>query len=104
MINNDSKKALKHTVYNMPDNCLTATEAREKTNKIRNNNNSKQFENIFKLINEAINKGEYCIYIINKKDLFITPEMKKILMKLGYKVETSNQYNEIMYTISWKEE
>ena len=98
-VSDDFKEAVKY--YTMPDNCLTATEAREKTNKNRNDNISKQFENIFKFINEAVNEGEYCIYI-NNKDLFITPEIKKILQKLGYKVESSNQYKEIMYKISWE--
>ena len=98
-VSNEFKEALDRYADILPDIYINATKAREKTNENRNNNNYKQLENIFKFINEAINKGEYSI---NNKDLFITSEIKEILQKLGYKVESSNQYNEIMYKISWE--
>jgi hypothetical protein len=60
---------------------------------------TQQLAELSKLIRDAIADGKFSI----SEDGSLKSETRKKLEELGYKVETSSQYNEPYYSISWKE-
>ncbi len=86
---------------------ISANEAREKTEAVRNNsvkreavrNNSvkRELERIEHEIKEAISKGDNNITL----DGTISNLTENYLRQLGYEVYTDSQYNESYLTIKW---
>lgn len=77
-----------------------AHEANKWTNEIIESYTTQQIAELAKSIRDAIADGKFSI----SKDGCLKPEIRKKLEKLGYKVETDNQYNESYYnySISWE--
>ena len=83
-----------------PKNAIPlASEANKMANNVIDNRTTQQLAELSKLIRDAIADGKFSI----SEDGCLKPEIRKKLEKLGYKVETGNQYNESYYSISWKE-
>ena len=77
---------------------LNANEAKEKTKEAIEKYLTEELQQIEKLINEAIKKGQYHIFIERKiKDLTLAQ-----LKKLGYEVEIGGRYNESNTIIKWE--
>ena len=77
---------------------LSATDANKKTNEIINKRFSNEFKEIEEQINDAIQAGRFSI----TRDGCVHSTIKEELERLGYKVETGNQYNEYYHSISWQ--
>ncbi len=76
---------------------INATEARLKSEAIKEELIKSELNDIQNKIEEAISKGKhYCCYYSK-----ITSDIKQYLENLGYYVETCTQYNETCYKISW---
>ena len=77
---------------------ISAAEAKELANKVREQGIKKEMEKIEMAINTAIRNGEYqtCIGGIFNK---VTTDC---LIKLGYQVEPRSQYNESYINIRWE--
>ena len=83
-----------------PKNVIpSASEANKMTNNAIDSCTTQQLAELSKLIRDAIADGKFSI----SEDGCLTPETRKKLEELGYKVETATQYNEPYYSISWKE-
>lgn len=83
-----------------PKNAIPfASEANKMANNVIDNHTTQQLAELSKLIRDAIADGKFSI----SKDGCLKPEIRKKLEELGYKVETSTQYNEPYYSISWRE-
>lgn len=75
----------------------TASEARKKTEAVRNNGVKRDVERIEREIQEAISKGDNNIAL----DGVISRPTAEYLRSLGYEVNTGSQYNESYFTIKW---
>lgn len=79
---------------------MTAKEARELADQKIETNQTKELIAIEKLINNAIDKGEYCIIIPAFNSL--SNSTQEQLRKLGYVVESvQTDRNEYSIKISW---
>ena len=76
---------------------ISADDAREKTEAIRNSVVERELERIEHEIDEAIRKGDNNIAL----DGSISPLAANHLRQLGYEVCTGSQYNESYFTIKW---
>lgn len=76
---------------------ISANEAREKTEAVRNNSVKRELERIEHEIKEAISKGDNNITL----DGTISNLTENYLRQLGYEVYTDSQYNESYLTIKW---
>lgn len=76
---------------------ISANEAREKTEAVRNNSVERELERIEHEIEEAIRKGDNNIAL----DGTISHQTANYMRQLGYEVHTSSQYNESYFTIKW---
>ncbi len=76
---------------------ISANEAREKTEAVRNNSVKRELERIEHEIKEAISKGNNNIAL----DGTISNPTENYLQQLGYEVYTDSQYNESYFTIKW---
>lgn len=76
---------------------ITAKEANDETNKVLDECNTHELNEIFYKIRNEIDSGNF--YICESGNL--SNITKKKLKELGYKVETGSQYNEPYYTIRW---
>ena len=76
-----------------------ASEANKMTNHVIDSCITQQLAELSKLIRDAIANSKFSI----SKDGYLKPEIRKKLEELGYKVETGTHYNELYYSISWKE-
>lgn len=76
---------------------ISANEAREKAEAVRNNSVERELERIEHEIEEAIRKGDNNIAL----DGTISHQTANYMRKLGYEVHTSSQYNESYFTIKW---
>ncbi len=76
---------------------INATEARLRSNITKEKLFDSELNNIQNKIKEAILEGKCYCYYYSK----ITSDIKQQLENLGYYVETSTQYNETCYKISW---
>lgn len=79
---------------------INADEARKQTKKKIEENLRKEIANIEALINDAIEKGFYSVYI--DKYLNLKKEIQEYLKDLGYDVKSSTCRNETDTIISWK--
>ena len=83
-----------------PKNVIpSASEANKMTNNAIDSCTTQQLAELSKLIRDVIVDGKFSI----SEDGSLKPETRKKLEELGYKVETSTQYNEPYYSISWRE-
>lgn len=76
---------------------ITANEAREKTESVRQNGVKREMERIEQEIEQAISKGDNNIAL----DGTISHPTAECLRNLGYEVSTGSQYNEEYFTIKW---
>lgn len=76
---------------------ISADEAREKTEAVRNNGVERELERIEHEIEEAISNGDNNIAL----DGTIKPTTANYLRQLGYEVHAGSQYNESYFTIKW---
>lgn len=76
---------------------ITASEARAKTEAVRNDGVSREMERIEREIEQAICKGDNNIAL----DGTIKRETAEHLRSLGYEVHIGSQYNESYFTIKW---
>lgn len=76
---------------------LSATEARQATDRVIESATGKALSEIEKAIDDSINNSEYSV-TLNKT---ISDEVKRILEVKGYKIEQCSQYNELYTKISW---
>lgn len=77
---------------------ISADEARKKTKeKIEENLRIEKYD-IETLINDAIEKGLYSVYI----DKYLKKEIQEYLKDLGYDVKSSTYMNETDTRISWE--
>ena len=76
---------------------ISANEAREKTEAVRNNGVERELERIEHEIEEAIRNGDNNIAL----DGTISHTTANYMRKLGYEVHTGSQYNESYFTIKW---
>lgn len=76
---------------------LNAKEAREVIDKGKYQKAQEQMKEIEELIENAIKNGKF---MINGEGTLETSN-RQVLEKLGYKISTGSQYNEIYYSISW---
>ena len=76
---------------------ISAREAREKTEAVRNNGVEWELKRIEHEIEEAIRNGDNNIAL----DGSISYQMANFLRQLGYEVHTNSQYNESYFTIEW---
>lgn len=76
---------------------ITASEARAKTEAVRNGSVSREMETIEREIEQAICKGDNNIAL----DGTIKRETADHLRSLGYEVHVGSQYNESYFTIKW---
>ena len=76
-----------------------ASEANKMTNNAIDSCTTQQLAELSKLIRDAIADGKFSI----SEDGCLKSETRKKLEELGYKVETGTHYNELYYSISWKE-
>ena len=76
---------------------FTAKEARERSIYKELLITSAEFSKIEKLINKAIDNGEYSV---SQGDV-LSKNCRNQLESLGYKVDTGTQYNEPWYCIKW---
>jgi len=84
----------------LPKNVVpSASEANKMTKNTIDSCTTQQLAELSKLIRDAIADGKFSI----SEDGCLKPETRKKLEKLGYKIETGNQYNESYYSISWRE-
>ena len=110
----DEKNACKDTITSLPltdsnipmpevqppKNVIpSASEANKMTNNVIDSYMTQQLAELSKLIRDAVADGKFSI----SEDGSLKPEIRKKLEELGYKVETSTQYNEPYYSISWRE-
>lgn len=77
----------------------SASEANKMTKNTIDSCTTQQLAELSKLIRDAIADGKFSI----SEDGCLKPETRKKLEKLGYKIETGNQYNGSYYSISWRE-
>lgn len=77
---------------------ISAEEARNKTKEKIEENLRKERENIEALIDDAIKKGLYSVYI----DKYLKKEIQEYLKDLGYDVKSSTCRNETDTRISWE--
>lgn len=84
----------------LPKNVVpSASEANKMTKNAIDSCTAQQLAELSKLIRDAIADGKFSI----SEDGCLKPETRKKLEKLGYKIETGNQYNGSYYSISWRE-
>ena len=76
---------------------LSAQEAAQKSEKALINCTTIELAIIEKRINKAVSNGERRVY----EDSSISPDAKRTLENLGYKVEVGSQYNQNYYVIKW---
>lgn len=76
---------------------ISANEAREKTEAVRNNGIERELERIEHEIEKAIRNGGNSIAL----DGTISDPTANYMRKLGYEVHTSSQYNESYFAIKW---
>lgn len=76
---------------------LTASEAREQTNKVKERKTDMFLDMINKEIEKAINNGENEIYLSE----FINDDLKDIMLKYGYKIERFDNQLDTWTKISW---
>lgn len=76
---------------------ISANEAREKTEAVRNNGVERELEKIEHEIEEAIRNGDNNIGL----DGTISHPAANYMRQLGYEVHTGSQYNESYFTIKW---
>lgn len=76
---------------------ISANEAREKTEAVRNNGVERELERIEHEIEEAIRNGDNNIAL----DGTISHQTANYMRQLGYEVHTGSQYNESYFTIKW---
>lgn len=76
---------------------ISANEAREKTEAVRNSGVEHELERIEHEIEEAISKGDNNIAL----DGTISHPTANYMRQLGYEVHTGGQYNESYFTIKW---
>ena len=83
-----------------PKNVIpSASEANKMANNAIDNYTTQKLIELSKLIRDAIADGKFSI----SEDGCLKQKKKKKLEELGYKVETGTHYNELYYSISWKE-
>lgn len=76
---------------------ITANEAREKTEAVRQSGIKREMERIEHEIEQAISIGDNNIVL----DFGISHFTVECLRGLGYEVNAGNQYNESYFTIKW---
>ena len=91
-----------------PKNVIpSALEANKMTNNAIDSCTTQELAELSKLIRDAIADGKFSI----STDFSLKPETQKKLEELGYKVETGTwcielygtEYNELYYSISWRD-
>ena len=76
---------------------ISANEAREKTEEVRNSGFERELKRIEHEIEEAIRKGDNNIAL----DGTISRQTANYMQQLGYEVHSGSQYNESYFTIKW---
>ena len=79
------------------DNMISAKEAKEQSDKMLQADVDEEMTEVENQIKQAISVGELSVYI----DTCISKPAKKLLERLGYKVERGIQYNDFYTFIDW---
>lgn len=74
---------------------ISAKEAKQWTDRYA----SKELDRIYRMISDAALEGKYSVYGEGN----LQESTKRELEKLGYKVETGSQFNDLYFMISWEE-
>ena len=59
---------------------------------------SKELDRINKIVSDAAQEGKYSVY----EEGNLQESTKQELERLGYKVETGSQFNDLYFMISWE--
>ena len=79
-------------------NMIRANEAKKKAENYMGSRIEKELSMINVLISEASNKGKFSIWYAGRLHELTVQRLEE----LGYKVETSYQYNEVYYSVRWE--
>lgn len=75
---------------------IKAEVARQMANDYKTARETKEAEEIAKVILDAAHKGQNAVHLRD-----VSTRMKEYLTSLGYSVETGSQYNEVYTTVRW---
>ena len=76
---------------------ISAMEARSIVEEIQARALTEELKRVENLINEAVQKGEFKVYVGG----VLKEETKNVLKNLGYSIEVGGRYNEIDTVIEW---